>query len=47
VIHKIELVELEKTKEIRRGKARVTTPGDFEENKDKESFLVPGLPLPA
>jgi hypothetical protein len=26
---------------------RVTTLGDFEEDKDKEGFLVPGSPLPA
>jgi hypothetical protein len=39
----IELVELERATEIKRGKARATTPGDFED-KDKEGFLVPDSP---
>jgi hypothetical protein len=39
----IELAELEKAAEIRRGKARATTPGDFED-EDEEGFLVPDSP---
>jgi hypothetical protein len=39
----IELAELEKVAEIRRGKARATTPGDFED-EDEEGFLVPDSP---
>jgi hypothetical protein len=40
----IELAELEKITKIKRGKARATTPRDFED-KDKEGFLVPDSPL--
>jgi hypothetical protein len=35
----IELAELEKTKEIRRGKARATTSEDIKD-KDEQSFLM-------
>jgi hypothetical protein len=39
----IELAELEKATQIRRGKARATTPGDFED-EDEEGFLVLNSP---
>jgi hypothetical protein len=40
----VELAELERATEIRRGKARATTPGDFED-ANEEGFLVPDSPL--
>jgi hypothetical protein len=42
----LELVELEKAEEIRRGKARATTSEDIEEDEDEQGFLVPDLPPP-
>jgi hypothetical protein len=42
----IELAELKRATEIKRGKARATIPGDFKD-VDEEGFLIPDLPLPA
>ena len=36
-----------KTEEIRRGKARATTPEDIKEDEDEQGFLVPDLPPPS
>jgi len=40
----IELAELEKAEEIRRGKARAATSEDIEEDEDEQGFLAPDLP---
>jgi hypothetical protein len=42
----LELAELEKAEEIRRGKARAATPEDIEEDEDEQGFLVPDSPPP-
>jgi hypothetical protein len=42
----VELAELERAEEIRRGKARAATPEDIEEDEDEEGFLVSDSPPP-
>jgi hypothetical protein len=42
----IELAELEKAEEIRKGKARAATSEDIEEDEDKQGFLVLDSPPP-
>jgi hypothetical protein len=42
----LELAELEKAEEIRRGKARAAIPEDIEEEEDEQGFLVPDSPPP-
>jgi hypothetical protein len=42
VRHGIELVELKRAEEIRRGKAQPT----ILEDKDEQGFLVPDSPIP-
>ena len=39
-----ELAELEKAKEIKRGKARAATPEDIAEDKDEQGFLISNSP---
>lgn len=42
----IELAELEKAEEIRKGKARAATSEDIEEDEDEQGFLVLDSPPP-